>query len=101
MRLSPALVEKTLSQFEAQAIPENHPAIPELNRLFGDHTFFLDGSGLHIVEPTVGDDESRQSANVVKLASWNDAERTSLAAHEPEPTDVTIELGSETRDSMH
>ena len=101
MRLSPALVETTLSQFEAQAIPENHPAIPELNRLFGDHTFFLDGSGLHIVEPTVGDDESRQSANVVKLASWNDAERTSLAAHEPEPTDVMIELGSETRDSMH
>jgi hypothetical protein len=101
MRLSPALVEKTLSQFEAQAIPENHPAIPELNRLFGDHTFFLDGSGLHIIEPTVGDDESRQSANVVKLASWNDAERTSLAAHEPEPTDVMIELGSETRDSMH
>jgi hypothetical protein len=101
MRLSPALVEKTLSQFEAQAIPENHPAMPELNRLFGDHTFFLDGSGLHIIEPTVGDDEGKQSANVVRLASWNDAERTSLAAHEPEPTDVTIELGSEARDPMH
>lgn len=101
MRLSPALVEKTLTQFEAQAIPENHPAMPELNRLFGDHTFFLDGSGLHIVEPAVGDDEGRQSANVVRLASWNDAERTSLAAHEPEPTDVMIELGSEARDPMH
>jgi hypothetical protein len=101
MRLSPALVEKTLSQFEAQAIPENHPAMPELNRLFGDHTFFLDSSGLHIVEPTVGDDQGKQSANVVKLASWNDAERTSLAAHDPEPTDVMIELGSGTRDSMH
>src|SRR5215475_3707475 len=101
MRLSPALVEKTLTQFEAQAIPENHPAMPELHRLFGDHTFFLDSSGLHIVEPTVGNDEGRQSANVVKLASWNDVERTSLAAHEPEPTDVTIELGSEMRDSMH
>jgi len=101
MRLSPALVEKTLTQFEAQAIPENHPAIPELNRLFGDHTFFLDGSGLHIVEPAVGDDEGRQPAHLVKLASWNDAERTSLAAHEPEPTDVMIELGSEMRDSMH
>ena len=99
MRLSPALVEKTLSQFEAQAIPENHPAMPELNRLFGDHTFFLDSSGLHIVEPVVGNEDS-QSANVIKLASWNDAERTSLAAHEPEPTDVMIELGPETR-SMH
>ena len=101
MRLSPALVEKTLTQFEAQAIPENHPAMPELNRLFGDHTFFLDGSGLHIIEPAVGDDEGQRSANVVRLASWNDAERTSLAAHEPEPTDVMIELGSEARDPMH
>ncbi|MBO0742068.1 MAG: hypothetical protein J2P51_11660 [Hyphomicrobiaceae bacterium] len=101
MRLSPARVEKTLSQFEAQAIPENHPAMAELNRLFGDHTFFLDSSGLLIVEPVVGEDESNQSANIVKLASWNDAERTSLAAHEPEPTDVMIELGPETRDSMH
>jgi hypothetical protein len=101
MRLSPALVEKTLTQFEAQPIPENHPAMPELNRLFGDHTFFLDGSGLHIVEPAVGDDEGNHSANVVKLASWNDAERTSLAAHEPEPTNVMIELGSEARDPRH
>lgn len=101
MRLSPALVEKTLSQFEAQAIPESHPAMPELHRLFGDHTFFLDSSGLLIVEPAAGDAEGKQSAHVVKLASWNDAERTSLAAHEPEPTDVVIELGPEPRGSMH
>jgi len=101
MRLTPALVEKTLSQFEAQAIPENHPAMPELNRLFGDHTFFLDSNGLNIIEPAVGDEEGGQSANVVKLASWNDAERTSLAAHEPQPTNVIIELESEGPDSIH
>jgi hypothetical protein len=94
MRLNPTLVEKTLNQFEAQAIPENHPAIPELNRLFGDHTFFLDNNGLHIVEPAANDERGIQSGNVVKLASWNDAERTSLAAHEPQPTNVTIEFGS-------
>ena len=101
MRLTPALVERTLSQFEAQAIPENHPAMPELNRLFGDHTFFLDSNGLNIIEPAVGEEEGGQAANVVKLASWNDAERTSLAAHEPQPTNVIIELGSEGRDSIH
>jgi hypothetical protein len=101
MRLTPALVEKTLSQFEAQAIPENHPSMPELNRLFGDHTFFLDSNGLNIIEPAVGDEEGGQAANVVKLASWNDAEHTSLAAHEPEPTNVIIVLGSEGRDSIH
>jgi len=69
MRLTPTLVERTLNQFEAQAIPDNHPAVPELNRIFGDHTFFLDGNGLHIVEPAAGDEEGSASGKVVKLAS--------------------------------
>jgi hypothetical protein len=30
---------------------EDHPVIPELNDLFGEHTFFLDHNGLNIVEP--------------------------------------------------
>jgi hypothetical protein len=101
MRLTPVLVKQTLTQFEAQAIPDNHPAVPELNKLFGDHTFFLDGNGLHIVEPAMVDEEGTHAGKVVKLASWNDAERTSLAAHEPEPTDVVVELGSENPDSVH
>jgi hypothetical protein len=94
MRLSPAKVERTLTQFEAQAIPENHPSIPELNRLFGDHTFFLDGNGLNIVEAAVTGAEGSEEGQVVKVASWNDEERTSLAAHEPQMTDVVVELGS-------
>lgn len=102
MRLTPTLVERTLTQFEAQAIPDNHPALPELNRIFGDHTFFLDGNGLHIVEPAAAaEEDGTPSGKVVKLASWNDADRTSLAAHEPEPTDVVVELGSDKPDSVH
>ena len=53
MRLTTPLIQRTLSQFEAQAIPDNHPSMPELSRTFGDHTFFIDGVGLHIVEPTI------------------------------------------------
>jgi hypothetical protein len=41
MKLNSAQVEHTLSQFEAQVIPDAHPMIPKLNELFGDHTFFL------------------------------------------------------------
>jgi hypothetical protein len=37
----------------------------------------------------------------VKLASWNDPERTSLAAHEPEPIDVVIEFGPKGSDAVH
>jgi hypothetical protein len=96
MKLNSALVERTLSQFDAQAIPENHPAVPRLNDVFGEHTYFLNGSGLHVVEPadaTAADSEElADEGKVVKLASWADPDRKSLTPHEPEPTDVVIPL---------
>src|SRR5262249_51915322 len=47
MKMTAALVERTLSQFEAEAIPDDHPVVPELSKLFGVHTFFLDRNGLN------------------------------------------------------
>jgi hypothetical protein len=93
MRLTSVLVERILSQFEAEVIPDSHPSVPELNRLFGDHTFFLDTNGLNIVEPA--ESEARvQAGKVINLASWNDADPPSLAPHEPDATNVVIVLGS-------
>ena len=51
MKLNSAQLERTLGQFEARPIPDDHPLIPQLNDLFGEHTFFLDRRGLNIVEP--------------------------------------------------
>ena len=48
MKLNAAQVERTLKQFDAQALPDDHPVVPELNSLFGDHTFFLDSDGLNV-----------------------------------------------------
>jgi len=64
MKLASAMIDRTLDQFEAEALPDNHPVVPQLNQLFGDHTFFLDANGLNIVEPT-----GEQTWQVVKLAS--------------------------------
>jgi hypothetical protein len=52
MKLASTMIDQTLDQFEAEAIPDSHPAVPELNKIFGDHTFFIDDSGLNIVEPS-------------------------------------------------
>ena len=41
MKLNPAQLEQTLTQFEAQVIPDDHPLVPKLHELFGDHTSFL------------------------------------------------------------
>jgi hypothetical protein len=90
MKLNAALVERTLSEFDAQAIPDNHPALPQLAQVFGEHTFFLNGAGLHVVEPVESGQPEPDAGNVVKLAAWTDANRSSLAPHEPQPIGVVI-----------
>jgi hypothetical protein len=94
MKLNSVQVERTLSQFQAEAIPDDHPVVPQLNNLFGEHTFFLDGSGLNIVEPAESGRAGTQSAKVVNLANWSDDNPTRLEPHEPELTDVVVVLGS-------
>ena len=94
MKLNAALTERALHQFEAQAIPDNHPVVGQLNSMFGDHTFFLTVSGLHVVEPTEPPAAGEPTGQIVKLASWSDQNRTSLVPHEPEPTEVVVDLGA-------
>jgi hypothetical protein len=92
MKLNPTQVKQTLSQFEAQVLPDSHPAVPELSDLFGDHTFFLDKGGLNVLEPAEPPDTEAQAGEIVSLASWSDESLTSLRPHEPEPTGVVIML---------
>ena len=92
MKLSSPQVERTLDQLEAQVVPENHPAVSKLNSLFGEHTFFVDRNGLNIVEPTELTDAPAEAVQVVRVASWSDDTRTSLAPHQPESTDVVVIL---------
>jgi len=92
MKLSSDAIEQALTQFEADPLPDDHPAVAQLNQIYGDHTYFLDPTGLHIVETAAKTNSGSQQAVVVKLASWSDESRTSLAPHPPEPTNLVIEL---------
>jgi hypothetical protein len=92
MRLTSAQVERALNQFEAQAIPEDHPVTAQLSDMFGDHTFFLDGNGLNVVEPAEVTTDG-ETGKVVNLADWADESLTRLAPHPPQVTDVVVLLG--------
>jgi hypothetical protein len=95
MKLTSVQVEQTLTQVEAQAIPDNHPLVRQLNDLFGDHTFFLDRHGLSIVEPAADSlTEGSRAARVVNLANWTDGNLTSLAPHDPVVTDAVVDIGA-------
>ena len=93
MRLNETQVKQTLSQFDAQVLPDDHPAVSQLSSLFGDHTFFLDGGGLKVLEPNETETDA-QTGEVISLADWSDATLTSLKPHEPQFTGVVVVLES-------
>jgi hypothetical protein len=92
MKLNSAQVEQTLRQFAAQPIPDDHPLVPQLNELFGDHTFFLNSDGLNVIEPNEGSSTDFVAGTVVNLANWSDVHLTSLTPHEPELTEIIVIL---------
>jgi len=100
MKLNSAQVEKTVNQLQAQALPDNHPLIPQLNRLYGDHTYFLNGEGLNIVEPAdqaleLPTKQVSAMGVVFNVAYWTDSNPPKLEAHEPEMTENTVSLATD------
>ena len=92
MKLNEAQISKTLSQFPAQVLDEDHPAVAQFCELFGHHTFFLDSRGLSVLELLQTPGMEAQEGEIISLADWSDAESTKLTTHQPEPTGVVIRL---------
>jgi len=91
MKLSPEQVRRVEENIEGHVVPETHAAAPQLETVFGRHTFFLDDQGLSIVERSPLDDHV---GNLVSVANWTNEKRTMLEPHDPEPTAVMVDLGS-------
>ena len=72
MKMDSAQIERTLDQFEGEVVPEDNPVLPQLKQIFGDHTYFLDQSGLNIVEPAETDHKDVRRGVVVNIADWAD-----------------------------
>jgi hypothetical protein len=99
MKLNTDLIERTITQLDADPIPDRHPVMPQLNRVFGDHTFFVDTDGLHIVEPGEPTEGGEQTGQVMQIARWEDENRSSLSPQPPEPTGVVVVLSLREPDS--
>lgn len=91
MKLSTAQIAEVKEQTGIDPVPEEHPTAPNLKEAFGDHTFFLDTNGLHVLEAAPGEKiEEKQALAVIRVASWTDEERTALAPHEPQVSDAAL-----------
>ncbi|RZN14290.1 hypothetical protein [Bradyrhizobium sp. Leo121] len=92
MKLNEAQITRTLSQFQAQVLAEDHPAVAQFREMFGQHTFFLDARGLHVLELLEIPGMEAEEGEVISLADWTDADFTTLRTHRPEPTGVVVRL---------
>jgi hypothetical protein len=92
MKLSEVQISRALSQFRAQVLADDHPAVAQLRELFGHHTFFLDARGLNVLELLEVPRTEAQHGEVISLADWSDADFTKLTTHQPEPTGVVVRL---------
>ena len=92
MKLNEVQISRTLSQFRAQVLAEDHPAVAQFCELFGHHTFFLDARGLRVLELLEVPGMEAQDGELIRLAEWSDADFTKLRTHQPEPTGVAIRL---------
>ena len=92
MKLNQAQISRALSQFRAQVLAEDHPAVAQFRKLFGHHTFFLDAKGLYVLELLQVPGMEAQDGELISIADWSDANFTKLTTHQPEPTGLVISL---------
>ena len=91
MKLTAPQIEHVANQLQARPVPEDSRMAPDLERHFGEHTFFLGRDGLHILELEDAEEPS-ETGIVLRVARWTDADRTALAPQEPEPTGTVVQL---------
>jgi len=97
MKLSNAQVKDVVKQLETKVIPSHHPAVPQLVRTFGEHTFFLGPDGLHVIKRGEAEAGAASDAYAVRVASWSDNLKTKLVPH-PGAITRTVDIGSESAD---
>ena len=95
MKLTSIQAYRALKPIGAEPLPDDHPVIPRLTDLFGEHTFFLDRNGLNIVELGTTGSSGANTAKVVNLANWSEPDSDSLVVHEPETTEVVVVIEPE------
>lgn len=98
MKLSTAEIQRIEEETGSTAVPPENPAIEQLKGHFGDHTFFVDGDGLHVWESP--EEQPVEGGKMVglRVATWKDESKTTLVPHEPTPTAVLEPSGDEPSD---
>ncbi len=97
MKLTDDQVAVVEQQTGAIPIPANDQAVTSLTEAFGDHTFYADPNGLHVLEALPEDMEGVTPGTVaiIQIAEWAGEDRNSLAPIEPKALGAVLNLNDE------
>lgn len=92
MKLTAEQVDAVARQTGAQPIPYDNPAQEALQNVFGEHTFYADPNGLHVLEEVEGVETDAAHAEVIQIASWANDQMDELQPIEPKRTGAMLPL---------
>jgi len=92
MKLSDDQVGTIERQTGAIPIPDDNPASEALTEVFGEHTFYADQNGLHVLEQVVVEDRDGVHAEVIQIAEWTTDDKDELQPIEPQRTGAILGL---------
>jgi len=93
MKLSVTQIAAAKAVLGAEPLPADHPVIPELEKAFGEKTFYVDENGLLVFEPTPEGEGNETEAKLVLVAAWTGEDKQALGMVEPVDTGVVVDLG--------
>ena len=97
MKLTDTQIAATREALGASPVDPEHPAVPQLEKAFGEHTFYVDQNGLlAFLDPAeeMGAAESGEP-KLVLIAAWTDENRRELGRIDPVDTGVTLPVAAE------
>ncbi len=92
MKLNADQVGAIERQTGAIPIPNDNPANTSLLEIFGDHTFYADQNGLHVLEQVDVPDFDGDAAEVIQIAEWTSDTKDELSPMEPQRTGAVLAL---------
>lgn len=96
MKLTDQQITQIKDQIGAEPVPAHGPATETLTKHFGEHTFYVDESGLHFFE-SIEDEADNGPCQVqpVRVATWTNEKREALAPHDPVVGDLKVAIDME------
>ena len=95
MKLSADQIKSIHDKKGIDPLPDDYPPMSDFIKAFGKHTFYLTADGLHIWEYIEVFGAEGQVVIAVEIASWANDEKSDLALHAPQLTEVIVKFADD------